>query len=92
MVLSDKKKVQSFIQGILPETTRLELTNTNLQSMKTKWQNHNPDVTGSNLTSQNVTDANALITAVASVLSDHAAIITTLKSKNVGSHGTGALD
>jgi hypothetical protein len=90
--IADTKKVQSLIQGVLSGITDLESADSTMQIIKTKYQNASPDLTGSNLTSQQVTDTNALISAVALVLTDHAAIITTLKSKNIPSHGTKSLD
>ncbi len=95
MALSDSKFIQAFVQKFLNGIIDyLELADTNAQYAKTKWQDRNPDPAseGSNLTAQDVTDANALIAAIKAVTTDHAAIIATLKAKDQPSHGTGALD
>jgi hypothetical protein len=92
MPIADTKKVQSLIQGILLAIVDLESADSLMQIIKTKYQNANPDLTNSNMTTQQVTDTNTMIAAVASVLSDHAAIITVLKSKNIPSHGIKSLD
>lgn len=92
MPIADTKKVQSLIQGILLGITNLENVDSVMQTIKTKYQNASPNLTGANLTSQQVTDANAMIAAVASILTDHTAIIATLKSKDMPSHGTKSLD
>lgn len=90
--MTDIQKVQSLIHGILLGITDLESGHAKFQTIKTKYQNASPDLTGSNMSSQQVTDALALITDVAAVLSNHAAIITTLKSKYIPSHRGVALD
>lgn len=92
MPIADTKKVQSLIQGVLPAITDLELSDSKMQTIKTKYQNANPDLLNSNLTAQQVTDANSMIAAVASVLSDHSAIIAILKTKDMPSHGIKSLD
>ena len=92
MPIADTKKVQSLIQGTLQGIDNLESADSKLQSIKTKYQNANPDLSGSNMTSQQVTETNAFISAVSSVLSSHSAIIATLKSKDHPSHGTNSLD
>ena len=92
MPTADTKKVQSFIQGLLPELTKLESVNENLQNLRGKWLAHNPNLAGSNLTVQNVADTNYLVNAINALLIDHAAIIGTLKSKNHESHGTKSLN
>jgi hypothetical protein len=92
MPIADTKKVQALIQGVLDGIDCLEDADALMQSIKTKYQNANPDLTGSNMTAQQVTDTSAMIAAVAAVLSDHAAIIATLKTKDVPSHGTRSLD
>jgi hypothetical protein len=93
--MSDEKKIQSFIQyGLLAISSLEDDVDARLQLGKSKWIAHNPDETlpDSNLTTQQVADFNSLITAVNDLLSDHSAIIATLKSKNVPSHGTRCLD
>lgn len=94
MPIADQKKIQSFIQYLINEITNIENVDIALQLAKTKWIAHNPDETvpGSNLTTQNVNDANAFINAINTLLNDHSAIIATLKSKDFPSHGVKSLD
>ena len=92
MPIADEKKVQALIQGCLTAIGKLEQADTLFQTIKTKYNNAAPDLAGSNMTTQQVQDANALITAVNDVLSTHSAIIATLKGKDIPSHGTKSLD
>lgn len=92
MPIADTKKVQSLIQGALKFIADVEAANTYGQALITKYQNHNPNLTGSNLTNQQVLDAKALINGLNILLTDHSAIVATLKSKDYPSHGTKSLD
>lgn len=92
MPIADTKKIQALIQGVLAGQAEIESGISKLNSIKTKYQNHNPDLTGSNLTAQQASDFNAYLTALNQLQIDHAVIITTLKDKDMPSHGTRSLD
>jgi hypothetical protein len=93
MAQNDTKVVQSLIQATLRNITSLESVEVNLQAVKTKFEDINPNLTGTNLTTQQAIDAKALINEFTTFLqTTHAAIIATLKSKDCPSHDEKALD
>ncbi len=92
MPIASQKKVQSMIQGGLEGQSDIESGITKMDNIKTNYQNHNPDLTDSNMTAQQVIDWNAYHTALKQTQIDHAAIIATLKAKDMPSHGTKSLD
>jgi len=92
MPISDTKKVQSLIQYEILAQVEIESGIAKMDTGKTKYQAHNPNLTGANLTAQEVSDWNDYHTALKQLQTDHAAIIATIKSKNVPSHGIKSLD
>lgn len=92
MPIADTKKVQSLIQGTLEFITDIEAADTYGQALITKYQDHNPNLAGSNLTTQQVLNAKSLINDLNTLLSDNSTIITVLKGKDMPSHGTKCLD
>lgn len=90
----DNKKGLSLIKRTRVIITSLEANDVSLQSIKTAYQNANPDVNveGFPMAAQEVSDANAMITAYNDFITAHATTITMLKNKNVGSHKGNALD
>lgn len=91
MPIADTKKVQSFIQAFLPEIAKIESADTALQALKTEWLAQAPSLTDSNMGIAEAAAANNFLAAVNTLLSDHSAIIATLKAKDMPSHGTKSL-
>lgn len=91
---TDNKKAWSLIHKTKNIIANMISDNTDLQAIKTSYQSHNPDTNaeGFPLTAQEVIDTNAMITAHNTFVTDHAATITMLQNKNVGSHKGNALD
>lgn len=92
MPIVDTKKVQSLIQGVIEAQEEIDSGISKLNRIKSKYQNHNPDLTNSNLTSQQAGNFNSYLVAMNQLQTDHAAIIITFKSKDHPSHGTKSLD
>lgn len=92
MPIADTKKVQSLIQYVNKGQIEIESGITKMDSGKSKYQAHNPDLVGSNLTVSEVQDWNAYHNDLEQTQIDHAAIIATLKGKDMPSHGTKSLD
>lgn len=92
MAIADTKKVQSLIQGVLDALTAIESGIEKLNTIKTKYQAHNPSLAGSNLTVQQLSAFNSYLNDTNQAQTDHAGIINTLKSKDVPSHSTSTLD
>lgn len=92
MALADSKKVQSLIQYEISGQSEVESGIAKMDTGKSKYQGHNPDLTGANLTAQEVSDWNEYHSALKQLQVDHAAIITTIKSKNMPDHGYKSLD
>lgn len=85
--------IQSLVQAMLDEIEILEGCESRMQSIKTKYENLSPSLTRACLTAQQVIDSKAIITGLATFLeTTHATTIALLKTKDVPSHDTKALD
>ena len=92
MPIADTKKVQSLIQYEILAQVERESGIVKMDTGKSKYQAHNPDLTGANLTAQEVSDWNNYHNALKQAQIDHAAIIATIKNKDIPSHGIKSLD
>ena len=86
----DNKKGWSFIKA----AQELIASDEGWALLRTKFQNAglNINAAGFPLTAQEVSDINDFIVAHNTLMTDHAAILTILKNKNIGSHKGNALD
>jgi len=88
----DRKRIQSFIQGLLDCIDNLETTNGSMQSLRDAWIAKNPDLTSHPITGAQVTQANNMIQALNTfVTSDWAATITMIKSYDKPTHPSGMI-
>ncbi len=69
MPISDKKKVQSLINIVADEVDKLKAVAERLEALRTAFQAHNPDVTGTPLEGH-VADVAAWTDAVRAVADD----------------------
>lgn len=84
MATPDTVKVQAYIQAILTKVNDLvEEAVTNAGIYKTLYDDKGVNLTGTNLSAQNVTDINSMITALTAV--QDLTIMTTLEDKNIPS-------
>lgn len=87
----DKRKiVQSIVTAFNEQAKIIEAVKNKLNSYKTKFQNHNPDLTNTNLSTQNVSDMNTYITDL-NTLCD-LPIVITMENKDIPSHDIKGLD
>lgn len=49
MAIADKKKCQTFINVVAEEVVKLQAVATRFEALRTVWQIHNPDTTGTPL-------------------------------------------
>jgi hypothetical protein len=94
-IVPDNKKGWSFIKKMQTVINDLESSDDDLQDLKTKWIAESPSIgsDGFPMSGAEVAQANAMLEAFHTFITvDHAATITMLKSKNVGSHKGNALD
>lgn len=89
MSISNTKIVQALVQALVDVSNKVVIANNAAQSYKTKFQNINPDLTGTGLTSGQITAINTWLASLNSLATDN--LVTTVQGKNQSSHGTSAL-
>lgn len=90
MPIADTKKVQAFIQGLVEATKLLKRADDIAQDIKDKFTIHKPSLVEANLTQPQKTAVNIFIQDL-HVLA-YGQVATVILSKDMPSHGTGALD
>lgn len=90
MAQNKQKIVQAFIRAVADVAREVIKADNLAQSYKTKWQNLNPDLTGTNLTQAQINAVNAWITALNDLR--NSPIVTAALNKDIVSHGAEALD
>lgn len=92
MPMADTKKVQSLIQYENGAQDLVEEGIARMDTGKSKFQTHSPDLTGTKLNTQQVAAWNAYHNALKQAQVDHAAIIAKIRSEHQPSHDVDALD
>lgn len=90
MPIADSKKVQSFIQGLVEAVKLLRQADVVAQDMKAKFAAHKPNLAGANLTQVEKDATVGFLKDLHSLATG--AVATVILSKDMPSHGTGALD
>lgn len=90
MPIAKQKIVQSFISAFNEQARIIEAARIKLNDYKTKWQTLNPNLTDTNLTSQQASNVNSYI-ADLNTLAD-LPIVAVVESKNIPTHDTKGLD
>jgi len=89
MAQNKEKIVQAFIQAVKDIANKVIEADTLAQSYKAKYIALNPDLTDTNLTSQQVSAVNTWIEALNDLRND--AVVTTVETKDIPTHGVKAL-
>ncbi len=90
MAQNKEKIVQSYIQALLEVSNKLIEANNLASSYKAKFLALNPDLTGTGLSSGQLTAVNTFLSSLNTLAND--IVVTTVQSKDVPSQGTKALD
>lgn len=90
MALANTKVVQAYIQGLIEVGELIKKADDLGQSLKTKFVTKNPDLTGTNITSAQITAVNNFLTDLNNLR--NSVVVTTVDGKDVPSHGTIALE
>ena len=88
-MLSNTKVVQAYVQAVKEVATAVVKANNIAQGYKDKFVALNPDLTGTNLTAGQQTAVNTFVSDLNALATG--AVVTTVSSKDVPSHGTKAL-
>lgn len=89
MAQNKEKIVQALVEAIRNVAEIVVQADTLAQNYKTKFQTLNPDLTGTNLTSAQISAVNSWISDLNTLR--NSPIVTAVQNKTVPSHGIGAL-
>ena len=89
MALAKQKIVQALIQAVKEVSDLVIKADTLAQSYKAKYQALNPDLSGTSLISAQLQAVNNFITDLNTLR--NSSVVTVVQSKDIPSHGTGAL-
>ena len=89
-MIAKQKVVQSLIQALIEVSDLVIKADDLAQGYKAKFVALNPDLTDTVLTSAQMTAINSFLSDLTALRNN--VVVTTVQSKEVPSHGTGALD
>jgi hypothetical protein len=88
--MTKHKIVQSFITGFNEQARLVQAARDALSAYKSKWQLLNPNTTGTNLTSQQVSDMGSYLSQLTTVC--NLPIVAAIEAKDIPSHDVKGLD